>query len=199
MPGTTKSYNSAMTARGPADLWLKLAVPAAAGTITLHTDGTPESVANPTAQHVGMLKTGSEVEINAEIQERTSDNLSTPYAVALLTSKATIKGDMLQVLDTLLIATISLGGTRITATGKEIIQFGSLSAVAYSSVAAIWALAEDATKFAVVNLYRAYNASGWKATLNRNEDGTNGLELTGTAITSRATEDQVCQIYKQVP
>lgn len=198
MPGTAKAYNSAMVARGPADLWLKLAIPAAAGTITLHTDGTPESVANPTAQHVGMFKTGTEVEIAAEVQERTSDNLTAPYAVSLRTTKATIKGDMLQVLDTLLIATLSLGGTRITSTGKEIIQFGAISSVAYSSVAAIWALAEDATKFAVVNLYRAYNASGWKATLNREDDGTNDLELTGTAITSRATEDQVCQIYKQV-
>lgn len=199
MPGTAKAYNSAMVARGPADLWLKLAIPAAAGTITLHTDGTPESVANPTAQHVGLMKTGTEVEITAEVQERTSDNLASPYAVSLLQSSATIKGDMLQVLDTLLIATISLGGTRITSTGKEVIQFGSLSTVTYNSCALIWALAEDATKFALVNLYRAYNAGGWKTTLNRNEDGANDLELTGTAITSRAEADQVCQIYKQVP
>lgn len=199
MPGTAKSYNSAMVARGPGDVWIEIAVPAAAGTITLHTDGTPESVANPNAKHIGMFKTGTECEINAEIQERTSDNLATPYAVSLLSAAGTIKGDWLQILDTILVEKLSLGGTRITATGKEIVQFGSLSSVTYTPAAVIWALAEDATKFALFQLYKAYNAAGWKATLNRNEDGASDLELTGVAITSRATADQVAQIYKQVP
>ena len=198
MAGTAKNYDSAVTAHGPTDIWVDIAVPGASAQMTLYTDGTPDATANPSARHVGMLKTGAEVSISAQIQEKTSDNLTTPYAVNLLTSEALIKGDWLQILDTQLINKLSLGGTRTTPSGKEVITFGSLSTVTYTVGAAIWALVADATKFAVFQIYKCYNKSGWKAVLNRKEDAAGDLELTGVAITSRATEDQVCALWKQV-
>ena len=198
MAGTAKAYDSSLTAHGPTDIWLDVAVPSAGAEMTLYTDGTPDATANPSARHVGMLKTGAECSINAEIQEKTSDNLTTPYDVTLLTTQALIKGDWLQLLDTQLIAKLALGATRTAPSGKEKVTFGSLSAVAYTVAAAIWATSADATKFVVFQLYKCYNKAGWKAALNRKEDAAGDLELTGVAVTSRATADQVAALWKMV-
>ena len=54
MPATAKNYDSAVTAHGPTDIWLSLAIPGAGAEITLFTDGTPDETANPSARHVGM-------------------------------------------------------------------------------------------------------------------------------------------------
>ena len=197
MAGTTKDYNVSATAHGPTDIWGKLTVPGAGAEITLHTDGTPDATANATAKHIGMLKTGCTCEVTGEIQEKTSDNLTTPYAVNLKTALATIKGDWLQVLDMDLVALLSLGSTKTTPSGKEKVTWGSLSAVVYTCAAAIWALTNSSTLFAAFTLYKCYNKSGWKAELNRENDAAADLELTAVALTTRADADQVAALWKQ--
>lgn len=196
MPGSTKDYDSAVTASGPVDIWFECAVPGAAAAPTLHTDGTPESVANPSAVHAGMLKTGGGVSIQGEIQERTSDNLSAPYDTRLLTSSMSIKGDMLQVLDAVLLGLITLGATvpGSPPTGKTGITLGSISGVNYTVAMAVWER-KTAGKYANAVLYNCYNAAGFELSLNRNEDAAAEIDLRGVAVGSRATEDQVGAIW----
>ncbi len=195
MAGTAKNYSSTLTVSGPVDIWLSCAVPAADSAPTLHTDGTPESVANPNAVHAGMLKTGGGVSVNAEIQERTSDNLVAPYDTRLLKSEMTIKGDMLQ-FSAILLAAITPGATRDTTppSGKTGITLGSISNVTKSCVMAIWEQKTSGKYFNAV-MYDAYQANGFELSLNRNEDGAAEVEFKSVAVGSRATADQVGAIW----
>lgn len=195
MPGTAKAYSSTLTASGPVDIWFELAVPGAGAAHTLHTDGTPESAANPSAVHAGMLKTGGGVAMTAEVQDRLSDNLAAPYETRLLTAQMSIKGDALQ-FSAILLEIYTLGATRDATppTGYTGITLGSISAVNYTCMAAVWEQ-KTSGKYFLASLYNAYQANGFELGLNRNEDAAAELEFKGNAVTSRATEDQVGAIW----
>lgn len=195
MAGTAKAYASTYTVSGPIDLWFSCAVPGAAAAPTLHADGTPESVANPSALHAGMLKGGGGFNINTEIQERSSDNLVAPYEVKLLTATMALTGEMLQFNVTRLQA-ITLGATTPGSppSGKTGITIGSISNVASSCVLGIWEQKTSGKYFNVV-IYDAYQANGFELSLNRNEDAAANVEFRSKAVTTRATADQVGAIW----
>lgn len=195
MAGTAKNYASTHTVSGPVDIWFKCAVPGAGLAPTLHTDGTPESVANPTAVHAGMLKTGGGMTINAEVQERRSDNLAAPYATKLLTAEMVITGDMLQ-LNAALLQIITLGATTPGSppSGKTGITLGSISSVATTCILAIWEQKTSGKYYCAV-VYDGYNSKGFELSLNRNEDGAAEIEFKSNAVGSRATADQIGAIW----
>lgn len=195
MAGTAKNYSSTLTVSGPLDVWFECAVPGVGEAPTLHTDGTPESVANPNAVHAGMLKTGGGVAIEAEIQERTSDNLSAPYEVRLLTAAMSITGDMLQ-FSAVLLGLITPGATvdGTPPTGKTGITLGGITAVNYTCLMAVWEQKTTGKYFNAV-IYNGYQANGFELALNRNEDGAAEVEFKSLAVGSRATEDQVGAIW----
>jgi hypothetical protein len=180
---------------GPVDLWFECAVPGAGAAPTLHTDGTPESVANPNAEHAGMLKSGGGMTITAEIQERTSDNLSAPYDTRLLTSQASLKGDMLQ-FSAVLLGLITPGATvdGTPPAGKTGITLGSIANVNYTCVLGVWEQKTSGKYFNAV-LYNAYQANGFDLALNRNEDSAAEVDFKAVAVGSRATEDQVAALW----
>lgn len=194
MAGTSKAYTAAETISGPVDIWFDVAVPGAGLSPTLHTDGTPESVANPAAVHAGMLKTGGKVAVEAELQEKTSDNLSAPYEVTLLTAIMVIGGDMLQLADSALLLQTVPGATAATDTGKTGVSLGAITSPNYTPCLAVWAK-KDATKFMSAIIYNAYQRSGFEMTLNRSEDSAAEVEFASVAVTSRATADQVGALW----
>lgn len=194
MAGTAKSYLASATISGPVDIWFDVAVPGAGLSPTLFTDGTPESVANPAAIHAGMLKTGGGVGVTAEIQEKTSDNLVTPYETTLLSSQMSVKGDMLQLASSVNLVQIAPGATSATDTGKTGVTFGAITSPNYTVLLAVWAK-KDATKFMAAILYNAYQASGFEMTLNRKEDAAAETEFKGLAVTTRATADQAGALW----
>jgi hypothetical protein len=195
MAGTAKNYSSTLTVSGPVDIWFDVAVPAADAAPTLHTDGTPESVANPNAVHAGMLKTGGGIAVTAEIQERGSDNLAAPYDTRLLSAAMSVKGDMLQ-FSAILLAQITPGATRdlTPPSGKTGITMGSITAVDYTTLLAVWEQKTAGKYFAAI-IYNCYQANGFELALNRNEDAAAEVEFKSVAVSSRATADQVGAIW----
>lgn len=195
MAGTAKNYDAAVTVSGPVDIWLENAVPGAGAAPTLHTDGTPESVANPNAVHVGMLKTGGGFNIEAELQERRSDNLNAPYEVRVLEASMVITGDMLQ-FDAELLSYITPGATidGSPPTGKTGITIGDVTAVNSSCTMAIWER-KTAGKYYNAVIYDAYQAAGFELALNRNEDGAAEVEFRSLAVSSRASVDTVGAVW----
>jgi len=191
MAATAKNYSALTTVSGPVDIWAKCGVPGAGAAPTLASDGTPDSVSSPNAVHMGMLKTGGGMAINAEVQERTSDNLSAPYEVRVLTAVMSIKGDMLQ-FDSELLGIITPGATEDTSppTGKTGVTIGAVSAVNSSCIYAVWER-KTAGKFYNAVVYNGYQANGFDLKLNRNEDGVAEVEFKSLAVTSRANVDQV--------
>lgn len=195
MAATAKNYDAQTTVSGPVDIWMECGVPGAGAAPTLASDGTPDSVSSPNAVHAGMLKTGGKVGINAEIQERTSDNLVAPYEIRLLTAQMTIGGDMLQ-MDANLLGLITPGGTEDASppTDKTGVTIGALAVVNSSAVYAIWER-KVAGKFFNAVIYDAYQANGFELALNRNEDGAAEVEFRSLAVGSRATPDQVGALW----
>jgi len=194
MAGTAKAYTAAKTISGPVDIWFDVGLPGAGASPTLHTDGTPDATASPTAVHAGMLKKGGGVAVAAELQEKTSDNLTAPYEVTLLTATMSIKGDMLQLADAALLVQITPGATSATDTGKTGITLGAITSPNYTVCLAVWAK-KDPTKFMAAIIYNAYQANGFDMTLNRTEDSVAEVEFKSVAVTTRATADQVGALW----
>ena len=108
MAGTAKTYTSSQIILGPADVWLSVAVPSASARMTLHTDGTPDSAANPSAVHLGMTAAGTTFEYKPEIQDFGSDELTAPHLSRIISESATLKGEFLQVFNWALLAKMTV-------------------------------------------------------------------------------------------
>lgn len=195
MGATAKAYSSTLTMSGPVDIWFKCAVPTAGNAPTLHSDGTPESVANPNALHAGMLKSGGGIAVQTELVDRTSDNLVAPYDTRIQTANMSIKGDMLQFSATLL-NMITVGSTvpGSPPSGKTGITLGSITSISYTCVLGIWEQ-KTSGKFFNAVIYNGYQANGLDLTLNRNEDSAAEVEFKAVAVGTRATADQIGALW----
>ena len=196
MPGTAKAYNTALVELGPGDIWINVAVPAAAGRITLHTDGTPESVANPSAKHLGMTAEGARLIYTPTLNNFESDEQTAPIITQLSGEEAKIEGSALQVLDMALMTYLMTGATFGSAASYEQNTFGGKQTVATFTVAYIAPIYADPTKFMVVNLYKAYNAAGVSADVSRKKMAVIPFSFTGLSISSRAANDQLGNWWK---
>jgi len=200
MPGTAKNYNANAIILGPADLWLNVAVPSAGSRLTLHTDGTPESVANPNAIHLGMTSGGVTFAYKPEIQEFGSDELTAPHLSRIISETATLSGEFLEVFDWALLEKMTVGGTRATASGTagyEELKMGGLSTIATYSVALIGQDISGTNEYWVVQLYKTFNKAGFNFTVTRKDQSKASFEFNGLAITTRTAGDQIGNFWHQ--
>src|SRR5262245_12067816 len=206
MAATARDYDANEIILGPSDLWLSVAVPGAGARLTVDTTAgvhTPESVANPSAFHLGMTESGSTVSYKPEIQNFGTDELTAPHLSRIISESITIKSNLLQVFDRPLLAKISAGGTygsnTNTSTGYEELTMGGLSALATFSIAVIGPQLADPTKFYVFQLYKTYNKAGFEFNITRKDQSKTPHEVEGLAITTRAIGDQVGNCWKPGP
>ncbi|MFZ9311172.1 MAG: hypothetical protein ACO24O_06700 [Arenimonas sp.] len=202
MAGTTKSYDATKILLGPGDLYLNVAVPSAGSRMTVDTTSsvhTPDATANPSAVHLGMTKGGTIVTYKPTVQDFESDEQTAPYSSRIISEEFTIEGEMLQGLNTTLLDKLTVGGTLATGSGYEEIAIGGLSAVATYSVALIVPdITTPGTYFTVVQIYKAYNADGWKFGVTRKEPGSFAFKYSGLAVTTRTAGDQIGKVWKKV-
>ena len=201
MAGTAKNYNGNQIVLGPSDLWLDVAVPAATSRLTLDADGTPDGTANPTAIHLGMTAAGVTFEYMPEIQDFTSDELTAPHMSRIISEKATLKGEFLQVFNWNLLAKMTVGGTRNvntnTSTGYEELTMGGVSTVSTFSVALIGPDIQGTGQYWVVQLYKTFNKSGFTFAVTRKDQSRAPFEFSGLAVTTRAIGDQIANFWHQ--
>ena len=195
MAGTAKNYNANQIILGPSDLWLDVSVPSAASRMTLATDGTPDASANASAIHLGMTEAGTTFEYKPEIQDLTSDELTSPHLSRIISEGCTLKGNFLQVFNWALLAKMTVGGTKNvntnTSTGYEELTIGGLSSISTYSVALIGPDIADATQFYVIQLYKTYNKAGFSFQVTRKDQSKAPFEFLGLSIGSRAAGDQI--------
>ena len=203
MAGTAKNYNGNQIVLGPSDLWLDVAVPNAASRLTLDADGTPDNTANPTAIHLGMTAAGVTFEYMPEIQDFTSDELTAPHMSRIISEKATLKGEFLQVFNWNLLAKMTVGGTKNvntnTSTGYEELTMGGVSTVSTFSVALIGPDIQGTGQYWVVQLYKTFNKSGFTFAVTRKDQSRAPFEFSGLAVTTRAIGDQIANFWHQGP
>lgn len=198
MGATAKSYNVAYAEIGPGDIWLNHALPGAGARITLHTDGTPESVANPSAVHLGMTTDGAKLIYTPNITEFESDEQTAPIIVQNVKEVLGIQGNMVQVLDTALLAYLIPGGTRSTGSGYEEIAIGGKQTVSTFTVSYIAPIYADVTKFLVLTLYKAWDKAGIAMDVSRKKLSSVAFDFQGQAIATRAVGDQVGKLWKSI-
>ena len=203
MAGTAKNYNGNQIVLGPSDLWLDVAVPNAASRLTLDADGTPDGTANPTAIHLGMTAAGVTFEYMPEIQDFTSDELTAPHMSRIISEKATLKGEFLQVFNWDLLAKMTVGGTKNvntnTSTGYEELTMGGISTIATYPVALIGPDISGSGQYWCVQLYKTYNKSGFTFAVTRKDQSRAPFEFSGLAVTTRPAGDQIANFWHQGP
>lgn len=201
MAGTAKNYNANQIVLGPSDLWLNVAVPAASSRLTLDTDGTPDATANPNAIHLGMTAGGVTFEYVPEIQDFSSDELTAPHLSRIISERATLKGEFLQVFNWALLEKMTVGGTKSvdtnTSTGYEQLTMGGLSTISTFSIALIGPDISGTNQWWVVQLYKTFNRAGFNFTVTRKDQSRAPFEFNGQAVTSRTAGDQIGNFWHQ--
>ena len=200
MPATVKNYTSVDVPQGPADVWFDVALPGAASTVTLHTDGSPESVANPSAIHLGKLKDGVKCTYKPKLTPFVSDESGTPYRIALESDSISLSGTWLQLQNTALLLRMMPSATRTTGSGFERLTVGGMTAaLPYYVVMLVWPQPEAATaKFVSLIIYKAINMDGLAWGVSKKAPSESTFTLEGLNVDSRAVNDQLFQINKQV-
>lgn len=200
MAGTAKNYNGNQIVLGPSDLWLNVAIPQGGARLTLDADGTPDNTANPDAIHLGMTAAGVTFEYMPEIQDFTSDELTAPHMSRIISEKASLKGEFLQVFNWNLLSKMTVGGTLATATGTaayEELKMGGVSTVSTFSVALIGPDIQGSGQYWVVQLYKTFNKSGFTFAVTRKDQSRAPFEFSGLAVTTRTVGDQIANFWHQ--
>ena len=182
-----------------AQLWANLAVPAASARLTLDTDGTPDSTANPNAKHLGHTDAGLTVTARDTIQDWFADEVPYPIGSSLQSSEVMIEGAALQIADEEAMKIFGSGiGTYSTAAGYKQFQLGWKPTITYNSMAVIYPSPLDPTKFAVFNLYNARNTNGFQFQIGRKNRASTGFQIKGYGLTARAAADQLGNYWWQI-
>lgn len=198
MAATAKNYATAMVEIGPGDIWLNVGLPGAGARIVLASDGTPDSVTNPSCVHLGMTVDGAKLIYTPNINEFESDEQTSPIIVQNSAEVLGIQGSMLQTLDTALLAYLIAGGTRTTGAQFEEIAIGGKQTVATFTVAYIAPIYADVTKFLVYNIYKSYNKAGFQMDVSRKKMSAIAFDFNAISITTRAAGDQSGKAWKSV-
>lgn len=198
MAGTADSWKTTNIALKEGKLYRGCAVPGAGARPTLHTDGTPESVANPTAVHMGATKAGSKLMVKSTSGKYFVDEFRAPIITSIDEVNMGISAELVGVTDMQLAAYLLPGvGTRSTASGYDYVTVGT-KAIAYDCILETFQLIEDTSKWGWFMLYNAINDSGIEWAQARKELGFTPVSFVGYEVTSRATADTLGQFGKQI-
>jgi hypothetical protein len=193
MAGTASGWDTLEVIQTYCNIYGKCAIPGAGAEPTLHTDGSPESVANPTAKHIGHLAEGAEIRVKPSYNEFRVDESPAPFKRSVGDMEIAVAGNVVQIEDFDLAEMLLPGvATQSAPTGKKKLTFG-LIAVVYTCILVTWPRETDPTKFGWFMIYRAANDEGLAAEFGRTKMAGSPFAFKGHAITSRAVADQYGQ------
>lgn len=198
MAAAVKAYNTNLLNIGPGDLWVMDDVPGAGSRVTL-TSGTPDTVAHPTAKHLGHTDAGSSFKASvAEGEKVFADEISTPIRTTDGEGEATITATLLQTADMDLLAILTPGqGTKVTATGFEGVTGGAIPQV-NKHVVLIYPSISNPAKYEWISLYKARNTAGIEKTITRKSIAKTPVTFTGLAISTRAATDTTWSNWREL-
>lgn len=183
--------------KGPSKIWFSLAIPSASSYLTIGADGTPDATENPSAKLIGFTEKGAGINLRRAFVEEFYDEQKYPVERSLDQIGGSIKCEAAQVLDADLLTLATVGmGTALTPTGKKAWTIGE-STLSFTSIAAIAPSKNDATKFVVFHLYKAYNKAEFDMQLSRVDRAKLPLEFEGVAIPTRAATDTFGALWYQ--
>ena len=196
MPGTADNFSSTLLTIGPGKFYTSCAVPAGGARLTLHTDLTPESVANPSAKHVGFTDAGNKFIYTPEVEVFEADEQTAPIFSRILTENAMIEGQMLQGADLTTLDELLFAGAKASGSGYEQITLGGNTSITGVSVALIAPTVASSTYAQVVNIYNAYNERGLEVEITRRTLAKIPYSFKGLQISTRTQGDRLCNFWK---
>ena len=202
MAGTADNFVTENVAIGPGKLYIDLgtgsgAWDGAAGVrLILHTDGTPDSTQNPNALHIGWTDAGSQFSVKPTFQNFFADESPDPIISRVTAQEAIISGSLLQVMDMDLVEVLNPTATRSDVMGSEGVTFGTATQT-YTSVALIWPMEDDPTRFGVIHLYKAFNDQGLVGNITSKDLSKSPYAFRGLAVSTRTATDRVGRYFVQ--
>lgn len=200
MAGTATNRDSTKIQTGsPGMLFAACAVPGAGARATLHTDGTPDSTANPNAVGLGLTREGATMEIVPSVEAVEADELTAPIKKIQTAVTMRLTVELLQPVDFEILQFIaSTWGTYDTQSGYDEMTVGLAATQTTTSLLLSWPLEADPTKFGVFHIYDADVPGGFSG-FQISRKITSGLPITfeGNALTGRASADQVGNFWIQ--
>lgn len=202
MPGTADNFVTADVGIGPGKFYIDLgggtgAWDGGAGVrLILDDDGTPDSAQNPNARHVGWTDAGWQFSIKPTFQNFSADESPDPIITRVTAQEAVISGSLLQVMGMDLVEVLNPTATRSDVQGSQGVTFGTATPQ-YTSVALIWPMEDDPTRFGVVHLYKAFNDQGLVGNITSKDLSKSPVAFRGLAISTRAATDRVGRYFVQ--
>lgn len=199
MAGTAVNWRTTALALNAGQLWGSLAIPGAAARLTLHTDGTPDGTANPTAFHYGATKAGSKLMIKSSQTKFSVDEFRGPIVTNIDSIEMGISAELVAVTDMDVVTKLlpGVGTYAMTASTFKEVRVG-IKAIVYECVALIFPLIEDTAKFGIFNIYSSLNDTGVEWAQSRKELGFMPVSFVGYEITTRAATDTLGNYWKQI-
>lgn len=198
MAGTATRFSTDYIRAGSVgQLWYNTALPGANARMSLHTDGTPDSTANPNAKHLGMTRAGATIKVVTSITDFFADEFPEPIKSTVDQVDGSIEGELLQVFDIeALKALTAANGTVTVDDDFEEISFG-IKPLSYVPVALIFPTEADPSLFAVFHLYKAINTSGLTFGVGRKDMSGAPFMFKGYGIPTRAKADTLGKFWQQ--
>lgn len=199
MAATPTNFNTNKLQIGPGTLWYFPDPPANGARIVLAADGSPDSVAHPTAKCMGLTDGGATFKTGLSEGEKVfADQIKDAIRETEGEATTSLATTIIQTGDVDLNVLLSPGqGTKVSGTGYEGVSYGSTPKT-YISVALIFAKIDDPTKFSVIQLYKCSNTSGIEKAIQKNAIAKIPVNFAGLAIPSRAATDATSIEWSQV-
>jgi len=205
MPGTPDNWLTSRIALGPGKLYGNLGGTAnaewdlgAGVRLLLHTDGTPSSVQNPNAVHLGMTEGGEEWSVKPTKTDFFADEFTDPITSRITAEEIVISGSLLQISDFEVQQIMNPTSTRSDVTGTQGLTWGGNDSIEFRSFAVIWPVEGSTVLWQVFHVYKSYNDVGLAAQITSKKIGASPFALRGYSITTRAAGDQAARFFRQV-
>ena len=198
MAGTAYAWKTANVAQNYGWLWRGCAIPGAGARPTLHTDGSPDATAHPSAVHMGATKEGAKLMVKGAFDKFSVDEFRGAIITNIGGVEVGISAELVGVTDQQLMAYLLPGiGTRATGSGYDYVTIGA-KAIAYDCLLLTFPLIEDTSKFGWFQIYSGLNDTGVEWAQGRKQLGFTPVSLMAYEVTSRAVGDTLGQFGKQI-
>lgn len=200
MAGTPDNFVTQDVGIGPGKLYIDLGGGSgewdggAGVRLLLSADGSPDATQNPNALHIGWTDSGSQFSVKPTFTNFSADESPDPIISRVTAQEAVISGSLLQVMDMDLVEVLNPTATRSDVLGTKGVTFG-IATPAYTSVALVWPMEDDPTRFGVVHLYKAFNDQGLAGNITSKELSKSPYAFRGLAISERTATDRVGRYF----
>jgi hypothetical protein len=162
--------------------------------LILDADGTPDSTQNPNALHVGWTDAGWTFGVKPTFTNFNADESPDPIISRVTAQEALISGALLQIMNMDLAEVLNPTMTRSDVMGSKGVTIGNATPQ-YTSVALIWPMEDDPTRYGVVHFYKAFNDAGLAGNITSKDLSKSPVAFRGLAVATRAVEDRVGRYF----